>query len=236
MKICLVPLRTIPREPETNLANLQKVLVQASLHRPDLICLPECTLTGYLYEEADLECFSEPIPGPVVERMADLARHYRINMCFGLLERTLTGFFDTAVLLDRQGEILLAHRKIHESAPFSTGNDVLNAKTDIGQLAVLICGDLFHDEVISRLSACDLLLLPMARSFDDSPDPARWEREERQAYLDAVRTAGRTSCLVNALDVVPESPSFGGAMVVSADGRLLAESPHGTDQILIWNS
>lgn len=70
----------------------------------------------------------------------------------------------------------------------------------------------------------------MSRSFDGrSPDPDRRWREERQAYLDAVRRAGWPAAVVNALEGLPSEGAFGGALVVGADGTLLAESLHGTD-------
>jgi hypothetical protein len=77
--------------------------------------------------------------------------------------------------------------------------------------------------------------MPMARSFyRKSPDFDRWIKEERKVYLDAVRAAGITTLIVNALETNTGDPSFGGALVINSEGALLAESPHGTDQILFW--
>jgi predicted amidohydrolase len=237
MRICLIPLRTETRNPAANLEHLRTCLARASLERPDLVCLPECTLTGYLYEKEDIERYAEPIPGPTTTQMADLASTFRVFLCFGLIEQAETGVFDSAVLLDRAGRICLAHRKIEEKPPFSQGRTVASTETQLGRLGMLICGDLFNETVVQRLDrSLDLLLVPLCRSFDGrSPDPERWLREERQAYLDAVRAAGVPALLVNSLETGSSDPAFGGAMVVSERGELLAESPHGTDQILIWD-
>ncbi|MFQ3631105.1 hypothetical protein [Roseiflexus sp.] len=61
-------------------------------------------------------------------------------------------------------------------------------------------------------------------------------REERQAYADAVRSLGTTALIVNVLED-PELPeaSFGGALVIDPNGNVLAESPHGTDEALIFD-
>ena len=61
-------------------------------------------------------------------------------------------------------------------------------------------------------------------------DPAG--NEARAAYI----TTGTTTLIVNALETGLPEPSFGGALVVDAAGRLVAESPHGTDAPLIWSS
>lgn len=83
----------------------------------------------------------------------------------------------------------------------------------------------------------DALILPLARSFDGkSPDLERWLREERQAYADEVKKTGATGLIVNLLEN-PSEPeaSFGGAMIVDPNGEILAESTHGTDEMLIYD-
>lgn len=237
MRICLLPLRTAPKAPAENLSRFKQVMRRVAPRRPDLVCLPECTFTGYLYEEDDLARFAEPLSGPTMAEMSRIARTYQTHLCFGLLERASGKVYDTAVLLDRSGEIVLAQRKISEKPPFATGMRVESVETGHGKMAILICGDLFHREAVVRLPAdLDLLLVPMARAFDGrSPDEERWLQEERNEYLNAVKAAKVTAALVNALETGIEEPSFGGAMVVDKHGNLLAESPHGTDEVLMYD-
>lgn len=238
MRICLLPLRTRYRDPSGNLRHLEERLREVAPHRPDLVCLPECTLTGYLYEEQDLERFAEPVPGPTTERMGELACRYEIFLCFGLLEVAGSQYYDAAVLLDRDGRIILHHRKIEEHPPFALGHEVKAVDTELGRLSVVLCGDLFNEDVIWQVDRdVKLLLVPIARSFEGkSPDPERWEREERQVYLDGVEAVGVTTAIVNALEIdAEELPDFGGALLVDGSGRLLAESPHGTDAPLIYD-
>ncbi|MCS7274152.1 MAG: carbon-nitrogen hydrolase family protein [Candidatus Bipolaricaulota bacterium] len=237
MRLCLIPLKITPRDVAANLAELERRLREVAPYRPDLVCLPECAFTGYLYEDADVTRFAEPIPGPTTERMGTLAREHKIFLCFGLLEVSDKNFFNSAVLLDRHGKILLHHRKICEHPPFTNGTTVHTIKTELGSLSVLICGDLFDEDAISQLDrSIDLLLVPMARSFDKrSPDIERWLREERQVYLDGVKAVSIMTAIVNALEVAEEDVSFGGALIVDRDGRLLAESLHGTDEALVYD-
>ncbi len=118
MPICLIALKTEPRNPPANLERPVQCLAEAVYYRPDLVCLPECTFTGHLYDEDDLERFAEPIPGPITEQMGPLARKYATHLCFGLLEVAESGvYYNSAVLLDRTGKIILRHRKIEEKPP-----------------------------------------------------------------------------------------------------------------------
>jgi predicted amidohydrolase len=225
------------RQPEANFRRLEGIVASLAHHEPDLVCLPECTLTGYLYQESDLVRFAEPIPGETTQRMAYLARQHCVHLCFGMLERSAQGVYNTAMLLDRRGSILLIQRKVSEKPPFLAGKDVRIAETELGRIAILTCGDLFDQQALSQVSGrADLLLVPMARAFAGrSPDPQRWEGEERALYLRAVAQAGVRAAIINARDAQGAEPSFGGAPVVSGRGELLAESPHGSEQALVFD-
>lgn len=234
-RFALLPLRTVPRQVERNFAELESRLEEASRFAPDLILLPECTLTGYLYEEADLERFAEPLTSPSVERLANLAQRFGVFLCAGFLERAPEGVYNAALLFDRSGHLCLHHRKVEEQPPFLCGKTFRSVSTELGWAGILICGDLFNQEVVAQvLSKTDFLLVPMSRSFAGrSPDAERWAQEERQAYLDVVRQIGVLTFIVNALEEEVAEPAFGGALAVAGDGTLLAETPHGTDKLLI---
>ncbi len=236
MLVALTPLKTIPKAPEENLRRLKTVLASIAPTHLDLIVLPECTLTGYVYEESDLSRFSESISGPTLFTFRELAQQYRTYICFGMLEWAGMQVYDSGVLLDREGQIVLVQRKLSEKPPFCPGKQVEIAETELGKMAMLICGDLFHAEAIAQLpDDLDWVLVPMARAFaGKSPDEHRWETEERAEYLNAVRAAGKTAFLVNALDEGIEEPSFGGALIVNGKGKVLAESPHGSDEVLLY--
>jgi len=238
MRVCLLPLKIEPRNPAENLRHFEQRLQEIAPHQPDLVCLPECAFTGYLYEEAHLARFAEPIPGEMTEAISNLARSYRSYLCFGMLERALQGFYSSAVLVDKMGQVVLVQRKISEQPPFATGNEVHVAHTEFGWVSILICGDLFDDTVKSRIDPrTQCLLVPMARSFEGkSPHLDRWLKEERQAYLEEVKKTGLLTLMVNLLEdaKVPEA-AFGGALIVREDGEILAESPHGSDQALIFD-
>ncbi len=235
MRIALLPLRIRPRAPDLNLARFAARMPELRAAQPDLVVLPELTFTGYVYEEEDLERFAEPIPGPLVAQVGDVARTLRSHIVFGMLERTPEGVYDSAVWLDAQGALIAVQRKLSEPAPFVHGQRLERILTPWGVFRILICGDLFHEAAQQAVIGDETALLaPLARSFDGlSPDPARWEREERAAYVAAARSLGRPVLFVNALDEEGADPAFGGALAVDARGEVIGESPHGTDVLLV---
>jgi len=140
------------------------------------------------------------------------------------------------VFVGRNGKIQLVQRKVSEKPPYANNRRVNVGQTKFGKVAVLICGDLFDDDAIQQVPLdTQLLIVPMARGFDkQSPDSKRWEDEERQVYQKAVERLRIPAVVVNALDVGIEEGSFGGGMVLDDSGKVLAESPHGTDEPLVW--
>lgn len=238
MRACLIPLQIEPRNPKLNLQHLEGRLVQVWHYKPDIVCLPECTLTGYLHDVKDFVTYAERIPGPTTEAMAKLAKAYGAMFCFGMLERTHTGVYSSAVLMDRTGNILLVQRKNSEKPPFAQGNLVRAVDTEIGRVSILICGDLFDEKTRAKLDKrTDYLIVPMARIFDgQSPDRKRWVDEERGVYSAEIKKTGTTGLLVNLYggrDFPDEG--FGGAMIVSPQGHIRAESLHGTDDATVFD-
>ncbi len=237
MRVGLIPLRIEVRNPSANLRHFRQRLEDVSPYQPDVICLPECAFTGYLYEEQDFQRFAESIPGQTTEMISSLAKEYRCYICFGMLEKTDKGVYDSAVLINKAGEIVLLHRKLVEQPPFLNGDQVKTVETEFGCFSILLCGDLFHDDVKAKIEKpLNALFMPMSRSFDEkSPNIERWINTERQMYLNEVKKVSVPTFLVNSLEnAVPEG-SFGGAMIVSSNGEVLAESEHGTAKALLFD-
>ena len=76
----------------------------------DLILLPEGVTvvdTGRTIAEV-----AEPIPGPVTERLGELAKRKRSYLVAGVYEREGPAVYNTAVLIDRGGRVAGKYRKV----------------------------------------------------------------------------------------------------------------------------
>ncbi len=77
----------------------------------DIILLPEGITvvgTGKSYSEV-----AEPIPGPTTRALAEAARAKKAYLAAGIYERDGQAIYNTAVLLDRQGEVVGKYRKVY---------------------------------------------------------------------------------------------------------------------------
>ena len=237
MTICLMPLKIDVGDPVANMQRIERILPNLLSKSPDLICFPECTLTGYLFEGDDLNKFGETIPGPTTKKIGAIAKENDVQLCFGLIERTSEGFYNSAVLINEVGEIVVKYRKINEKPPYLQGGSFFSFPFNGKRCGLIICGDLFYHGVNDWLDETfSLLLVLMSRGFpDDSPNIKEWENIEKQIYVDRVKELGVRSLFVNALEINVESGSFGGAFVIDSNGMFLKESPHGTDKPLYWD-
>ncbi len=227
----------------------RKVLRQMTQEAADagasLVLFPEATVTmlANVDDPARDLPLGEPIPeGETLRMLAVEARRGRLWIGLGLFEREAESLYDSAVLLNAEGELVLHYRRItpgwhsRRADPriYREGASLPTAFTPWGKAAFLICGDLFDEALTRRAAALDLnlLLYPFARAFPSDVEVAtEWEME-RLAYAKAAASVGALSLMSNYLGC---DETFGGAMVVSAEGEILAELPPGQSGLLLYD-
>jgi len=131
----------------------------------DLILLPEgITVAGTGKSYADV---SEPVPGPTTERLAELARQKHAYVAAGIYEREGGAVYNTAVLIDRGGNLIGRYRKVHlprsEMEQLTPGNEYPVFRTDFGTVGLMICYDVFFAEPARALAlqGAEIVLLPI---------------------------------------------------------------------------
>jgi beta-ureidopropionase len=125
---------------EPTMARLNRA---ASFH-PDIACLPE------LFSNRA----PEHVPGPVTERLAAWAQEHSSYVIFGLKTKKADRVYNSAILLDRKGQIIGQYNKIHPTEDelkdgTTPGEDVGPPifKTDFGAIGIQICFDVnWRDE------------------------------------------------------------------------------------------
>lgn len=150
--------------------------MEALQHGPDILVFPEYCLMGF--EKWD---FSRAVLyDEVVSRVSRLARENSIYVILGLLEPYKNCTYNSALLIDREGEVVLKHRKFQEPMRFCTGNTVRTARTEFGKLAIIICGDLYNRRIAKwiRGKRPDYLFVPMEYS------PEGWRNRRRRHRSD----------------------------------------------------
>ncbi len=141
MRVAIVQMLVEMGEKEANLERALVGIAEAAEQKADVVVLPECADIGWLCRRA--RALAEPIPGPLSRRFSQAARAHALHLCLGLTERDGDRVHNTALLYDRQGRLLLRHRKINELEvglrTYTRGAELRVAETEFGLVGVNIC-------------------------------------------------------------------------------------------------
>jgi predicted amidohydrolase len=132
----------------------------------DMILLPEgITVIGTGKSYVDV---SETIPGPTTTTLGEVARRRSSYIVAGIYEREGEIVYNTAVLLDRQGNVAGKYRKVYLPGPeieggLTPGNDYPVFQTDFGTVGLMICYDVMFPDPAHALArqGAEVLLLPI---------------------------------------------------------------------------
>ncbi len=134
--------------------------------KTDVILLPEgITIIGTGKKFVDV---AETIPGPTTERLGELARKRSSYVVAGIYEREGTNIYNTAVLIDRHGELAGKYRKVYLpvnelDGGLTPGSEYPVFRTDFGTVGLMICYDVMYSEPSQALvrQGAEILLLPI---------------------------------------------------------------------------
>jgi predicted amidohydrolase len=174
MRIGLLQFRAGP-DKARNLETIRRLAADAAHQGAELAVVPECAMVDTTTaEEAVRE--SEPLDGPFVTGLAELAARHGLALVAGVLERvprSTSRVFNTAVAIDGDGTVLGSYRKIHmfdafghhESDRHQAGDGDLLLFTRGGvRFGVQICYDVRFPELTRALVAegAQVVLTPAA--------------------------------------------------------------------------
>lgn len=246
MRIALAVIK-VTRDKTQNLAAMLELIREAKRNRADLVLFGEAAPTGLINNDDPAHDINvaEPIPGPTIDVLAPSAGDAGIYVASGMLEKDGKCLYDTVVLINPEGQVVLKYRRISpgwhgpkaDPSVYRHGESISRAETPLGSFAFLICGDLFDETLVEKVSVLnvDWLLFPFARCFDDgSYDQQRWDQREKAQYAKRAARTGAVCLMVNYLSEKElDGGSFGGGMIVGRDGSILAEMPLGKPGLLV---
>ncbi len=168
LRIALIHLNIRHKEPDRNREELLALIRKAAHGGARIILAPEMVLSGYSFESRDdISPFVEARNGPTVSALSALASSLDVYICVGLaLKEEGTGiFFNSAVTLDPEGQVVLQYNKINGEARWACPGDPMQDNTFTtpwGRVGVLICSDSYHSLMprLTALRGADLLLIP----------------------------------------------------------------------------
>jgi predicted amidohydrolase len=228
------------QEVEKNLDRCAELTAEARARGAELVVLPENF--GYIgkletkLELAEPLCLEGEQTGPILARMQRLAREQRIHLLLGgtpVRSPDPTRFHNTSILLDPEGRVLAAYRKIHlfdvrvpagprfaESEHVLPGDELVTATLPHGiVLGLSVCYDLRFPELYRALAArgANLIAVPAAFTLHTGKDHwiplLRARAIENQCYLLAAGQHGSHS---------ESRQSYGKSCIIDPWGAVIA--------------
>src|SRR5438132_1166491 len=154
MSITIAGLSVTPErwDKAANLAKLDRYAREAAANGADLVITPEGFLEGYVGNSSanpgvpkeKYVAIAEPIDGPSIKRVRELARELKIHLGIGFAERRGDLVFNSFAVFDPAGQLTLHYSKAHnaDDEPFNTtGRAFPVATTPFGRWGALICYD-----------------------------------------------------------------------------------------------
>lgn len=240
-KLALVQMLVRGGKPDENRERAVEKIKEAAKNGAQVILLPEAMNLGWTHPSA--KKLAEPIPdGKTCQTLSALAQKYKIYICCGLIERSPEGIFNSAVLIDRKGAVILLHRKLNELEIahdlYRLGDRLGVADTPLARFGLMICADAFpRHQVISRtlgLMGADVILSPCAWAVP--PDHDNEKEPYGKLWLDNYQPVARDFKLyiagVSNVGLIEEGPwagrkCIGCSLAIGPDGSVLVRGPYG---------
>jgi predicted amidohydrolase len=237
IKLALCQISSKRENKQENLKKIEELTLKAKQQGADIAIFPEMSLTGYVLHDQVYE-LAETVPGPSTQKIEALAKRTGMHIIFGmpeLSEKTQATVFNTAVFVGPKGLIgkyrkmyLPTHSVFEEKRYFRTGYEPAAFQTDLGDIGLSICYDVFFPEVyrLTRLKGAQLIVCISAspavrRGFFEILTSAR--ALENTAFLAYVNLAG-----------VEEGLQFwGGSRLVCPTGDVVAKARYDEEDFVI---
>ncbi|MDW8269880.1 MAG: carbon-nitrogen hydrolase family protein [Anaerolineae bacterium] len=187
-----------------------------------LIVFPELATTG-VENGIHFHRLAERVPGHQFNVLAAKAADFSTHIVFGLpsKERVESIFYNAAVLIGPDGELIGEYRKVHlkgeEKLSFRPGYRFPVFETGIGVLGLLIGWDLALPEAARSLVLNGAEILCVLAAYEEPL------QDEWRAFC--VARAAENGAFVLAANRVGEEPSrryFGESAILAPDGRYLS--------------
>lgn len=221
----------------------------AAARGSQIICLQELFHGPYPCQAEDHRMFdlAEPIPGPITERIATIARELQVVVVAPLFERRAPGLYhNSAAVIDADGSLAGIYRKMHipddplfyEKFYFTPGDlGFKTIPTRYAKLGVGICWDQWFPEAarLLALSGAEILLYPTAIGWIDEE-----KQEFGEGQLDAWITTLRAHAITNGIwlaapnrvGVEGRLEFWGNSLIVSPRGEIVSQGDHESEALI----
>ena len=243
MRIALIQ-QTASEDNESNIVKGLKNIDKAAEMGAELAVFAELAFTRFYPQyraNKNLSELAEPVPGPTTKRFMDKAKEHNMVIVINLFEIEKGHTYDSSPVIDSDGSLLGTTRMVHiadyecfyEKSYYEEGNHGAQVyNTAVGKVGVAICYDRHYPEFMRALGikGAEVVVIPQAGTIGEWPD-GLYEAELQVASFHN----GYFCALANRVGKEDQMEFAGESVITNPEGRIIAQSPSGIDDILIHN-
>ena len=223
----------LPPEKRTRRNNTEfylRLCRQAAEKQIDLLCLPEIMLSwGMPINNASLAKKAFVVPGKETAPFQELAKEHKMALCFSVLEKNREMVHNTAILIDKRGELVGRYRKVHLAQPseiwwgVTPGNEFPVIDLDGAKVAMNICMDSSAVESarVPARKGAEIICLPI---MGDHRASTCWHERQHDFDVERWSMIQRMRAMDNHVYMVVSRNSGYGTGIFSPKGEVLAMS------------
>lgn len=167
VRAAIVQYNPVNGDPKANWQTVTHMLAQAETPETNLILFPENSLLGNMQITAsNINQVAEPLDGATTKLMITLAKQYHAYVAYSFPSKQNNKFYETAVLLNPEGELNGFYHKSHLNAQektWATAGDHLPVfNTRIGRIAFMLGDEVRIPDIANVYSTkrADIILVP----------------------------------------------------------------------------
>ena len=237
IRLSLIQMGSKENDRDANVDKACQLIEKAMEFKPSIILLPELFNTEYFCCNRDAKYFeyAEKDDGYTISKISESAQKNKVHIIATIYEYAGSGhYYDTAMIIDPNGDIVGKHRKLHPGATrslekvyFKGGSrtsvfDILGWKVGFA-----ICYDNLFPESLRcvAVKGAELILAPFATA------PVTFWNEllvtravENAVYYAACNKVGR--------EISGDWVNFGKSAIISPTGEILSQAGEEEDEII----
>jgi predicted amidohydrolase len=239
--LALVQMYVEPGDLSRNLDHAEQLVADAVARKADVVLLPEAMDLGWAHPSA-LHRSSTIPDGPACCLLTTLARKHHTYLCSGITEREDDSVYNSSVIINDQGEVLIRHRKVNELGIahhiYDPGDRLNVCRTPFGTFGLMVCADANADGNVLTRSLCylgaDVILSPASWAVkpdhDNRAEPygEMWRRSYGGVARDfSVWIAGCSNVGPITEGEWKNWNCIGCSMVIDSAGNQVVQGPYG---------
>lgn len=204
-----------------NLATIRELARRAAPSEPDLVVCPEASMYDFGAADAPLAPAAEPVDGPFVSALADLAGELGAVVVAGMFETAgdADRAYNTVVAVTPDGTLAGAYRKIHlydafgfqESRTVAPGSELVSVDVEGVQIGLATCYDIRFPELFQAHGEAGAAAVVVPASWGAGEGKReQWELLVRARALDSgcwILACGQADPTASGIETKPGVPT-----------------------------